>query len=344
MNRLPYNGVPQAYNGRITENTDTKIKVYSGKFRYRLLSENVRYFPPPQHLNVSTITKIYDKTWRSIPPKVVAFDLDETIGHFTDLYLIWKTIFTKGIYRGKIARIATQKIFNDLLDLYPEFLRYGILHILAFIKQKIQTGESHCIYLYTNNRCDFSVWSEIECSNPTEWVEMIIVYLNIKLDVNETIFAKPICAFKINNRIIEPLRESTNKTHRDFLKCSILPKTTEICFIDNTYYAKMCHDKVYYIQPPSYIHSLAQNDIIERFVSSKLHRRLVNEFQYSLTAFSSVEFTNPKPPFNKPQYEIYTKLLYYIKEFFCMTIISSPTRKRSFRIGKFTRKKRRKHA
>jgi hypothetical protein len=316
-------------------NTSTDTKVYkSSKFKYNKIPENIRYVP--------TITQVYDKQMQRQPPKVVVFDLDETIGCFTDLYLIWKTIFTKDIYRGNDDRTTTQKIFNDLLDLYPEFLRYGILHILEFIKTKIQTGESHRIYLYTNNQCDFSVWTKMALPNPTEWVEMIIVYLNMKLNAKDTIFAKPICAFKINNQIIEPLRKNTSKTHFDFLKCSILPKTTEICFIDNTFYDKMCHDKVYYIQPPPYIHSLKQSDIINRFVHSALHSQLVQtvEYQYNtfLKEFPSVQCASPLN-INNVNHETYMKMMYYIKEFFCMTTQILHTRKRNIRIGKFSRKK-----
>lgn len=344
--------------------------VYVGKFHYKKMSENARYYP--------SIMKIYDKKWCKRPPKVVVFDLDETIGSFTDLYLIWKTIFTKQIYCGDSDRTTTQKIFNELLDLYPEFLRYGILHILEFIKTKIQTGESHRIYLYTNNQCDFSIWTKMSCPNPTEWVEMIIIYLNIKLDAKETIFAKPICAFKINNRVVEPLRETTNKTHRDFLKCSILPKTTEICFIDDSYHDKMKHNKVYYIQPPPYVNSLNRDDIISRFVHSKLHSRLRQSFSrvnhaepvdvhlMRLLNGISVEPYDSRPPSvliprddfgthhphptppreaiftNARDAETFKKLMYYIKEFFCMTTQCTNTRRKYFRIGKFTRKKYRK--
>lgn len=336
MSRTPY-----AY-------TKEETHVYRGKFHYNKLPETARYYPQSKISGETTAgrligkcTKIYDKQWNAHPPppKVVVFDVDETIGSFQDLYLIWKTIFDKHLYCGSITQTTTQQMFNDLLDLYPEFLRYGILHILEFIQTKIQSGESHRIYLYTNNQCNYSVWTKDACPNPTEWVEMIIVYLNVKLGVKETIFAKPICAFKINNVVIEPLRQTTNKTHRDFLKCSILPKTTEICFIDNTYYEKMCHAKVYYIQPPPYVHSLSRTDIIDRFMSSAFHTRLIQKIGYVSIVFSRVD---AEPPAHPVHYDTYVKLLYYIKEFFCMTTETAHTRRRTFRIGKFTRKRIRK--
>ncbi len=338
---------------------DTKIKVYRGKYKYAPLPPNARYYP------MNTLTKVYDSKKRT--QKVVVLDLDETIGNFVDLFSIWNTIFTKDVC-DKVSKIEIQSIFNELLDLYPEFLRYGILHILDFIRNKIQNGESHRIFLYTNNQC-FTTTSH-KCENPfqspTEWVEMIIVYLNLKLGVSETIFAKPICAFKINDRRIEPLRESANKTHSEFLKCSILPKNVEICFVDDNYHSKMCEDKVYYIQPPPYFHNVSRKEIIDRFIQSKLHARFATldfrpDYTPSLGIMSGRVDFNPQtsiygktrrfmPPGINPlvqtlnttatsrQEEIYQKLLYYIKEFFVMTARQSKTRRRRARIGKFSRR------
>lgn len=87
--------------------------------------------------------------------KVVAFDLDETLGSFVDLDILWKLIHqfkpTNNSYsspdgpdhnRGTSVREANIRPppnnidFNNLLDLYPEFIRYGIISILEYLKQK----------------------------------------------------------------------------------------------------------------------------------------------------------------------------------------------------------------
>ena len=319
----------------------TNVYVYRNKYIYRKLPNNVRYIP--------RLISVYEAEPKQRIPKVVVFDLDETIGHFSDLYLVWNALFTKDIYRGERTRASIQCVFNELLDLYPEFLRYGILHILDFIRSKIISGESHRIYIYTNNQCDFSVWSKTCSQSPTDWVEMIIVYLNIRMNVSDTIFAKPICAFKINQQIIEPLREGNGKSHRDFLKCSVLPKTTEICFVDDTYYEKMAHDKVYYVQPPPYFHNMTRSEIIERFVRSDLHRRISgaisNEWMNHEMA-TSIPYPlrrTGNPANDKENREIYETMMRYIKEFFCMTVPSSAnTRDKRRKLGKFTRKRLRK--
>jgi hypothetical protein len=80
--------------------------------------------------------------------KLLLFDLDETLGSFSDLYILWKTL-EKYIYiDNKLL------FFHKLFDLYPEFLRHGILNILEFLYYKKQTGECSKIYIYTNNQCN----------------------------------------------------------------------------------------------------------------------------------------------------------------------------------------------
>ena len=342
----------------------TGVRLYKGRHYYKPNLKLHKYIP--------NLTKVYDAKWMPVIPKVVVFDLDETIGSFSDLYLIWTAIFNTGIYKGPTNPQIVQTIFNELLDLYPEFLRYGILHILDFIRTKIQNGESHFIYLYTNNQCNFVACPDSRHDtppSPTEWVEMIIVYLNMKIGATNTIFAKPICAFKIGSRIIEPLRESRRKTHSDLLKCTVLPKNTEICFVDDAYHSQMVHNKVYYVQPPPYVHELSQTAIIDRFMVSALYTKL-NNLHYGNTCFESAFTTNMSTSTKLPvslsrnvsssdtigvrritedglltkgidhNKEIYNKMMYYIKEFFCISAKTHPTRKRQRRIGKFTRKKK----
>ena len=329
----------------ISNNGIPNVRLYKGKHFVNRLSNHLKYIPN------SNLTKIYDAKWRPVIPKVVVFDLDETIGSFADLYLIWTAIFNTGIYTGPTCKTIVQSIFNELLDLYPEFLRYGILHILDFIRTKIQNGESHRIYLYTNNHCNFVASPDSRDTtqpSPTEWIEMIIIYLNMKIGVTDTIFAKPICAFKIGSRIIEPLRTTRNKTHSDFLKCAVLPKNTEICFIDDTHHSQMVHNKVYYIQPPPYVHELTQLAIIDRFMVSSLYTKL-NTSQYNTKQFESIFTINcqlllPNTLLSKNDNnnnkEVYNKMMYYIKEFFCISTKTHPTRRKRVRIGKFTRKRK----
>lgn len=73
--------------------------------------------------------------------KVIVFDLDETIGSFADLEILWNSLGEFDFFK------QNQDSFNALLDLYPEFFRYGILNILDFLHYKKTKG--HCYKLFT---------------------------------------------------------------------------------------------------------------------------------------------------------------------------------------------------
>jgi hypothetical protein len=261
-------------------------------------------------------------------PVVIAFDLDETLGSFTDLEILWRTILS--FQKNKPID------FNKLLDLYPEFLRYGILLILEFIYNKKKKGLCDKVYIYTNNQCSH------------DWCKMIAKYFDYKLKADIELFDKIICAFKIDNKIVEPKRTTHNKTHNDFINCTLLPKKTKICFVDNTYFYEMVHDRVYYIQPLSYIHQLSGNVIIDRFMKSDLCNEIIDIDKRSIFAdllyiqFSKEDRMNIE--ISKKHYEmdihISQKLMYHIKEFFYLTQKKSRTKKIKYPIGKFTRKKK----
>ena len=73
----------------------------------------------------------YDKKCKK-SKRVMVFDLDETLGSFGDLYILWSGV--KHIHKNF-------EQFDKLLDLYPEFFRYGIMTILEFLYEKKKTKE-----------------------------------------------------------------------------------------------------------------------------------------------------------------------------------------------------------
>ena len=89
-----------------------------------------------------------------------------------------------------------------------------------------------------------------------------------KMKIKDPLFNHTIGAFKIKNCIVEPKRTSNKKLYSDFVNCTLLPKSTEICFIDNSYHQDMVQDKIYYIQPRSYYHNITLSRIIDRFYNS----------------------------------------------------------------------------
>ena len=263
-----------------------------------------------------------------INPKVITFDLDETLGSFGELYVLWKGVSTL------FPSHRQDVLFEKILDLYPEFLRTGILNILSYLYTKKISGECAKVFLYTNNQCYGSYNSK--------WVSYIISYIHKKICSQKMVlFDKIICAFKINNQIIEPLRTTHNKTYNDFIRCTLLPRTAEICFIDNTYFSKMATNRVYYIQPRSYSHILSHDDIAGRFMKNYSSFGLpYNSYQNIYDWFSNNNLGSQIFEKRKEDVAVSKKIMYHLKEFFLMSTKSKRTKKISLRLGNFTRKVR----
>jgi hypothetical protein len=256
--------------------------------------------------------------------KVVVLDLDETIGSFADLEILWTALCELDVFE------QTQESFNKLLDLYPEFLRYGILNILDFLYYKKTRGFCYKLFIYTNNRF------------PKSWTTMIIRYLEKKQN-NPCLFDQLICAFKINDCIVEPKRTTHSKTHGDLIRCSLLPKTSEICFVDDKYFDNMTGGCVYYIQPKPYNHMMLTCDIIERLCKSNL----IGDSNLALSHFLEDKFYNFNTVVKSDEEiaidrSVSQKLMFHIQEFFHLTTSSNRTQKtRNYSVGKFTRKRAR---
>ena len=96
--------------------------------------------------------------------KIVVFDMDETLGYFVELGIFWDSL--KSYIKMKNIEVPIdQQLFNNVFDLYPEFLRPNIINILNYLKTKKR--EKHCnkLMIYTNNQ------------GPLEWAQYIKQYL-----------------------------------------------------------------------------------------------------------------------------------------------------------------------
>lgn len=249
-----------------------RSKTYHPKNSHSFFSikhKNKKYLSKTQQNK--KIIKHYDK--------VLVFDLDETLGSFSELQWIWNAMTNYSHSKESQKSLHSQKaILKTLIDIYPEFLRPGILHILEYLAQKKKKGECIAIFIYTNNQ------------HPPPWTECIIDYFNQYIEEktnNRPFFDQIIPAFKIGQEKIEWMRTSNDKSYEDFIKCSILPKHTEICFVDNTYFHSMIHPKVYYIQPKSYQHTLSIQDTIDRFIFAETSGILDEFFPIAISSFPS---------------------------------------------------------
>ena len=267
--------------------------LYIGKFK----------LPPPRHKKI----KSYEK--KPII-KAIVFDLDETLGSFSDLYILWKGI--RNIYPFFDS-------LDELLHLYPEFIRSGIMTILDYVYQKKKKMRILQLYIYTNNQC------------PKEWVQKIANYFKKTLHIpeKEELFDRIIYAFKINQEIIEMNRTTRHKTYSDLIRCAVIDKHTEICFIDDVKYEQMIHDKVYYIQPKAFIHTLSLNEIIDRCILyTQQHICLIplntvftksywNEWFFLHQRMDTI--VQDKEIHLEKEKEISRKIMFSIREFLLMT-------------------------
>ena len=256
--------------------------------------------------------------------KVIVFDLDETLGSFADLYILW----------CGLRQVWTNcDRFYDLLDMYPEFLRYGILTILEYLYDCKCRKLCHKIFVYTNNQCS------------KEWVHSIADYLQEKVKASyikpprTKLFDQKICAFQINGQPIELCRTTHQKRFDDFLQCTQLSNNADVCFVDDVEYPYMKNSKVYYICPRAYIHSLNTNQIIRRMVCAPW---FPSDSQYTLLRSETYWFnwfgihrrrmirrgvTNVTLDLQVSQ-----KLIYHLQEFLQFGVVCTPDR--------HTRKKR----
>lgn len=190
--------------------------------------------------------------------KIVVFDLDETLGYFTQFGIFWDSLShylgTKKIY------YLTKQDFYLILDLYPEFLRPNIINILNYLKQKKKSNCCHKMLIYTNN------------TGPREWAQNLIGYFEDK--INFKLIDQIIAAFKINGKRIEICRTSSNKSHSDLIRCTKIPADAEICFMDDHLYPEMVGDNIYYINIKLYYHDLPFEEIINRFTNSDICKKI----------------------------------------------------------------------
>jgi hypothetical protein len=198
--------------------------------------------------------------------KIVVFDLDETLGYFTQYGIFWDSLV---IYlKNKNKDPLTQTDFDEILDLYPEFLRPNIINILTYLKTKKTSNCCHKMLIYTNN------------TGPREWAQHIIRYFENK--INYKLVDQIIAAFKINGKRVEICRSSQNKTHKDLIKCTKIPINSEICFMDDSFFPDMAHDNIYYINIKPYYYDLTFEYMLDIFSKSEIGKKIIeNETDFN---------------------------------------------------------------
>ena len=242
--------------------------------------------------------------------KIVVFDLDETLGSFVELGIFWDCLNRYLIKDPKKDLLKDD--FSNILDLYPEFLRPGIIDILNYLKNKKISKCCKKLMIYTNNQ------------GPESWAKNLISYFEKK--INHPLFDQLISAFKINGKRVEICRSSHDKSYNDLIKCTKLPKTAEFCFIDDVYHPKMHNKNIYYINLKPYTYDLSFEDMIDRFINSDLGKKYLNKDKEEHNTFLNF-MTNELKLYNyscvekkKEDYEIdkilSKQIFIYLQDFF----------------------------
>jgi hypothetical protein len=208
--------------------------------------------------------------------KVVAFDVDETLGNFTQFSIFGHVL---GEYFNKPDIMYNH--FNDLIDLYPEIIRPNMVRILNYIRKKKTAGICSKVMIYTNNM------------GPDKWVGHIRKYFEYKLRgyvastantgiagkdelaIIPPLFDHTIGGFKPNNEASAsafPQRTTKHKTVNEFIRCGRLPADIEICFLDDVEHPKMVDERVYYIKLQPYYSYIPFEVFVIRFLNSALYR------------------------------------------------------------------------
>lgn len=185
------------------------------------------------------------------PQNIVVFDLDETLGHFGQLGLVWDALCDAYASSGK-----PPPSFDRVMSLFKEYQRPGVMKMLRYIAGKKEQQSCGSVMVYTNNQ------------GPKEWAQSICRHFEGGL--GQPLFDRVIGAFKVRGTRVEPLRTSHDKSVDDLLSCTKLPSDTQICFIDDVHHPRMECDNVYYIHIKPYVYSMRFSAAAERLLASDL--------------------------------------------------------------------------
>ena len=195
------------------------------------------------------------------PPRVVVFDMDETLGHFVQLGAFWDAL-----ERAHGYSLGTNH-FIDTMTLYPEYVRPGMEDMLTQLTSARDKGVIAAIVLYTNNQ------------GPTEWARSVAAYFDRRAGTQ--VFDMIIPAYTARGRRVSTCRTSHTKSPADLLRCTGLPPDTRICFIDDQLHPPMSNGGSYYIRAPEYVATLLPHVLAGRYLSR--HRgRLPSDFDRRL--------------------------------------------------------------
>jgi hypothetical protein len=253
--------------------------------------------------------------------RIAVFDLDETLGSFTQLG------FLRDIIESYENRRLSQQEFNRLVDENPEFVRPGIIDILQYVVEKRNKGQCDAIMIYTNN------------NGQRSWSESIASYFDYK--IGKHVFDQIICAYKANGKRVEPMRTTHDKTYSDLLRCTNLPQGTQVCFFDDVFHPQMKHDNVYYINAKGYSNAVPIETSISRRCKNNIPLRNAI-MSYAENVYGTRAVTGEPKPREEQEVDIVVGkyMLHRTKDFFNSVGPGIKSRRHSPLLGTKRRRKR----
>jgi hypothetical protein len=241
-----------------------------------------------------------DEPKSKTPLKIVVFDLDETLGCFTEVGMFWDVL------NHLLNESPTNNTFYNILDLFPNFLRPHIFLILQYVIDQRSQGKCHQLMIYTNNQ------------GPRSWVKLISDYFNYKLGVK--VFDQIIAAFKVNGEIVEVKRTTQNKCVDDLFNCTQLSTDTEIFFLDDQYHPLMDQQNVFYITVQPYYFSLPFHEMAAQFYDNNFIKEpsskteFVHQVKTYMSRYSTYQVVLKAPADQEIDKIVSKKLLDYLEE------------------------------
>jgi hypothetical protein len=186
-------------------------------------------------------------------PKAVVFDLDETIGHFQQIF-----IFALGLQTITRSTL-TAGAYHRLFDIFPKIFRPGLFQILTLLKKAKQKDKCLKVIIYTNNM------------GPRSWTLLIKRYLEKR--VNYPLFDRVITAYRPGTK--ENCRTTHSKTLHDLLRCAKLPANTQIVFLDDQIHPSLRSPNVRYIHVNRYSLGIPFPVMVDKFLESQFGKAVV---------------------------------------------------------------------
>jgi hypothetical protein len=194
--------------------------------------------------------------------KYVVFDLDETLGYFTELSIIWNCLKT-------VMNLHTTAQFHKLCQVFEnDFFRPGIFRTMAYLRDNRDKVK---VVLYTNN------------TGSIAWLKMILSYMENKVGA-PGLFDTIVPGFDPRGPSTQ-MRTSYNKTYEEIKRCAKIPHDAKVIFFDDLEHPGMLDKNVTYIKVKPYVRSLSSSYIIRKLgnnITPKSHQlihRCITNFQ-----------------------------------------------------------------